>query len=525
MKLALTAAVVFVLSCQAFGKNDWSKPCLDGTCSFDVEEGPTTMGGSIEISGSPSAISDITPAAGWQVLNCTNSASSQTISLVCTDENKGCGHLFQGGAQDTVIRLPENCGSGPFVRVANHWIPDDQSTPSDVASNLTRRDGTFPQVHILQIDDDFEHTSNSSVKCSSISTSYRNLFIRHGTVSFEIRAQGDLLADAKRRKRQTGSGFENEPPVSLSQRNFLFNDNITACPQSLDGSGTSNAILAAKLTLDDTSFMITVNLVSSGTMNPPSITTISFSAPTNAEIVGVLAAQFTLQGTVDAMGVQLANSVFPSFTIGGFMTINPSFSVVSNAMGSVQLQTFFNPFINFEWDVGNLQFTYPSNFPPPTATVSTPTQQFSLLMLPAVNSNVEIAVNILFELLVQVSAFSQSVDLTVTHNLGFDMEMQATPAATGTGGNNEDVCVDIVNTFSIAVANSGPFFKAFAQANSQTAFQNANIVVSSCQTVPLGPAPQSSRLARSSLYSRDSFSCPPALPIPQSLIRLQGSFP
>lgn len=121
-------SLIFITSLfyQAYGKNDWSKACLDGTCSFHIEEGAEDTSGTIEIvliycyyfvgilaliinqSGSSSAISDITPAAGWKILDCMDSTNTQTIRLVCVDENKGCAHLFQEGAQDTVVRLPED---------------------------------------------------------------------------------------------------------------------------------------------------------------------------------------------------------------------------------------------------------------------------------------------------------------------------------------------------------------------------------------------------------------------------------
>ncbi len=48
MKFGLLT-VVLTIACQVFGKNDWSKACLDGTCSYNIEEGPTSMGGTIEI--------------------------------------------------------------------------------------------------------------------------------------------------------------------------------------------------------------------------------------------------------------------------------------------------------------------------------------------------------------------------------------------------------------------------------------------------------------------------------------------
>jgi len=176
----------------------------------------------------------------------------------------GCGHLFQDGAQDTIVRLPENCGSGPFVRVAKHWIADDQSLPSDIAARSSRRDGSSPQVHMLQIDDDFESPS-----------------ALHGVVSFEIRAQGDLRADAKRRKRQNGSGFETQT-ATIDQIFTLFNDTLVGCPafRCCNGPGAEENNHFFGGLQWSTSFTITVSVISRGTMNPASVTSLLFSART-----------------------------------------------------------------------------------------------------------------------------------------------------------------------------------------------------------------------------------------------------
>ena len=59
-------------------------------------------------SGSPTAISDLTPAAGWQILDCDANSTAQDIRVVCADPDAYCEHLFQGGAVGTIVRLPEN---------------------------------------------------------------------------------------------------------------------------------------------------------------------------------------------------------------------------------------------------------------------------------------------------------------------------------------------------------------------------------------------------------------------------------
>ena len=59
-------------------------------------------------SGSPTAVSDLTPAAGWQILDCDSNSTAQDIRAVCADPSASCEHLFQGGAVGTIVRLPEN---------------------------------------------------------------------------------------------------------------------------------------------------------------------------------------------------------------------------------------------------------------------------------------------------------------------------------------------------------------------------------------------------------------------------------
>lgn len=57
--------------------------------------------------GSPDAISDITPVAGWWIIGCDPQAEAQDIRIVCIHADR-CGHLFRNlGAQGKLVRLPE----------------------------------------------------------------------------------------------------------------------------------------------------------------------------------------------------------------------------------------------------------------------------------------------------------------------------------------------------------------------------------------------------------------------------------
>ena len=58
--------------------------------------------------GPDAAVSDITPSAGWAIIDCNLDAPDQDIRLVCQNASRGCAHVYQNGAQGTLVRLPEN---------------------------------------------------------------------------------------------------------------------------------------------------------------------------------------------------------------------------------------------------------------------------------------------------------------------------------------------------------------------------------------------------------------------------------
>ena len=57
--------------------------------------------------GSNSSISDLTAAGGWTIIDCNATSSDQEIRVVCHDPSK-CNHLHMNGAENTVVRLPDD---------------------------------------------------------------------------------------------------------------------------------------------------------------------------------------------------------------------------------------------------------------------------------------------------------------------------------------------------------------------------------------------------------------------------------
>ncbi|KAK6969319.1 hypothetical protein R3P38DRAFT_3146303 [Favolaschia claudopus] len=157
-------STAFVLGALLLGSanaaNDWKVPCVSGSCSYDLP-GTTSASGTMKIWGSSDAITDITTAAGWQIVGCNSTAMAQDIRLVCTsgsdsDPDSLCSHLYQSsGAVNKLVRLPENCGASPFARIAKSWVPEDQSLPKNVRRMLPRS-GPQPVVKALRLDTNFD---------------------------------------------------------------------------------------------------------------------------------------------------------------------------------------------------------------------------------------------------------------------------------------------------------------------------------------------------------------------------------
>jgi hypothetical protein len=90
-------------------------------------------------------LSDITSAAGWHILDCNaTSLEPQVIRLVCESEDAGCNAIHEGGAEDTVVRLPDSCGGGPFARLARIWESPDQNVPDEVRQKFRKRAAAAP---------------------------------------------------------------------------------------------------------------------------------------------------------------------------------------------------------------------------------------------------------------------------------------------------------------------------------------------------------------------------------------------
>ncbi|KAF8344984.1 hypothetical protein F5887DRAFT_1074902 [Amanita rubescens] len=148
--------VILLAFTGAYARNDWNEPCISGVCQYDLD--PSSSSGTLKIWGPHTAISDVTLAAGWHILECDEDATEQEIRLICISPSAPCSHLFSdAGPKDKIVRLPEWCGANPFARVAEVSVSTDQTLPPEFGAEFWKRDGHLQRVFTLRLDTNFHY--------------------------------------------------------------------------------------------------------------------------------------------------------------------------------------------------------------------------------------------------------------------------------------------------------------------------------------------------------------------------------
>lgn len=472
------AALLSILSLTTSARlNDWSKPCFQGSCLFDLPENESQ--GSVKIWGSPNAISDITEAAGWLILMCKSDALVQDVRLVCLNENTsaaGCDHLYQNsGPVDKIVRLPQNCGQQPFARVAKAWVPDDQTIPEAALDRIVRSDDFIPKVMALTLDVNFAAINPSQVGTVEFSIQGATT---PGPVNDNIDIHPVRRHKRGRRKRTSkhfGKRFpdfssnntQNLPPIDISQ-------DFPIISQSFQCNGNSpfavNIVSQAHV---DIHAQVAVGAVATGTIVPPKFDSFGLYVGINeASIAGVYSLRSTVAGFVDLGQLTLFQLSLPSFTIPGLLTIGPSFKIIAKT--TVNLDLGINTTIDMSYSIKNAQMYFPAG-PTTQSTIEevTPGQQpFQLSVTPSVVSSAGIAAHFIPRFEFGINALQDTSQAVVF--LDFDasagVKLQLQKPLTG---NETDVegCASAGLNLNIYFGAESDFSGLFGQTTRVSVFQ------------------------------------------------------
>ncbi|KAG6908291.1 hypothetical protein DXG01_005392 [Tephrocybe rancida] len=398
---------------------------------MDIPDSAVTSSGSLKVWGSSDAISDITTAAGWEVIGCSPDKLSQDIRLVCnSDDSKaaGCSHLYEGaGAEGKIVRLPETCGKNAFARVARSWVPDDQSIPSSVAGKIVRRDGTQPQVKALALDTNFQAVDSSKAgpvnfavrgantkgAAADIDTStvtpgrrsriYGDANIERGLFSFV----GDAIDSIKKLDTFDVNKSKTLDPFTVDKPFNLLNKQLSCPPITaslkIDVNAKANAVA-------------TIGLAASGTIVPPKVKDFSVLTSITGDIDGSVTMTATASGTLDSGKLKIFEVGIPGLDFPGVLTLGPTFEVNAQATAGLDIQADMTVGLNYHFD--NAQLTFPSN-----SNKAQSAGTLKLSVSPSVQATGKVTAHLIPSLNLKVSALGDIVNAGIFLNLDASAEM------------------------------------------------------------------------------------------------------
>lgn len=386
----------------ARASNDWRTPCI-GSCAYESGDGTKRAWSSILIDGPSQLVSDISTAAGWSIMDCdANSQDVQTIRLVCHDLDGVCDALFDGGAENTIVRLPEDCADAPFARVVSVSSSTNQTLTSKVAKRVAaakRRRSAPPEVLTVKIDYQFNliPLSRGTVSLTALATTnplqrplattqrlrralgydesdshHRRRGGHRQLVNREIRRRdlftdfvngntipAGITADAIAAKTMTTDGklgklgkSANGTTSKLGNWSKDWNKQFDVLDIS-QGFNVANVKLScpqngdipafdAKVLIDaqvDVKATVTVGFIAAGSIIPPKISKAAFTAALDGGAQASFKISADAKGTFNTGLLPLYSSGLAGLSIPGILDVGPSFSINGQGIGSIGVRT------------------------------------------------------------------------------------------------------------------------------------------------------------------------------------------
>ncbi|KAJ8496098.1 hypothetical protein ONZ45_g12593 [Pleurotus djamor] len=377
MKWAIVSVWLFVGLALAKPANDWSKPCFNGECAYDMDPS-TGNSGVLRMSGA--GITDITPAAGWIILDCDPHALEQEIRLVCSSTNHeeaGCHHVFENGAEHKVVRLPESCTEAPFLRIASATIAEDQHISTHAEQRITKRDGNNPVVHTIRVDSNwaaadvskvgvvnFDFIGSNTPDAAMMATRYSStpspLLVKQSpklskrivnTVVHVVQSTVQKLKELTSfsinpewiKKISIDTGGQMIPVYHLQAGSVHCNKGITA---TLDVSA------GGKVDAD-----VRFGLMANGSVIPPQVGSWAVYAIVNGDVDVHLSVVASVYGQLTSGRKQVAQVDVTPLQIPGIISLGPFVRLEVEAMLDVGLDVFVDAHLKYK--VNQLEFWHP----------------------------------------------------------------------------------------------------------------------------------------------------------------------
>ncbi|KAF9488995.1 hypothetical protein BDN71DRAFT_368480 [Pleurotus eryngii] len=349
----------------------------------------TGHSGALKIFGSPRAITDVTPAAGWVILDCDPHSLDQENRLVCASDDtdaSGCNHIFDhGGPEDKLVRLPESCGGGPFLRIANARVSEDQSISHHAAGKISRRDGASPTVHVIKIDSNlaaidaaktgtvsfvFAGANVPGVDGSAVGEGLdaRGLFDwisnAFNTVKNAVVNAANAVADAAKAVVKTiekATSFTINPEHLLKLQHHTPHDVVVLNAQTELPHGCANSVeISLKVEAGGSiDADVKLGLVVHGSVIPPHLGDFAVYAIVDAKVNAHLHAHAYVHGHLDTGRKELLKFPITPIQIQPIFSLGPEIRLDARAELDLAIEVDIDA--HLKYDVNKLEFWYPKD--------------------------------------------------------------------------------------------------------------------------------------------------------------------
>ncbi|KAI0661168.1 hypothetical protein C8Q70DRAFT_1130587 [Cubamyces menziesii] len=386
--------------------------------------------GSIQISGDHAAVSDITPAAGWFMASCDPSAADQDIRLVCQEPDKGCDHVFMGGAEGTVVRLPNGCGPMPFAVITRVWNHEDQSIPAVLRLEGASRGSLPPVVRGMTLSTRFSDVgmTNGNVRFSLIGASIPNVSriseieapIASGVSRRSVTAWIESsLRDIAHAHTAAIGGF-NKSTTGTSRLDYgktfaIFNETRVCQQQGVRPAfnGQFTVDVGGKV-VGNVSYGVSI----SGSILPPEVDGFGLFVGLDAVITGTLGINASLTGTLASDKIPLVIVGIPALNIPRILSIGPTFRIDAQATASIDTNLAAD--INVAYAIQGAQLFFTSHSFTHSGNFTSAPSDVNLSFSPDVTTHAQIAAHLLPSLNFGIDLLGGKAQATVHLTLDAD---------------------------------------------------------------------------------------------------------
>ncbi|OBZ79357.1 hypothetical protein A0H81_00033 [Grifola frondosa] len=474
----------------------------------------------MRISGSQSAISDLTKTAGWVILNCDANSTAQDIRAVCNDTSAGCEHLYQNGAAGTIVRLPQDCGVMPFARIAKEWTHENQSIPPNMQTSIRRRDGSTPVVRGIRLDTHFDEVDPSQNGNVTLFLQGSSIPGAAGNATIIAPSKRGLLDDIKSALESFASFDKNisaSTPLEFSEPINLFNVSVNCTQNGLVPGFAGSVSVDLDPEIDAT---ITYGVAVAGSLIPPSITEFGLFARLDGTLNGTLSLDSDLVGAIGTGQIPLFTAAIPGLD---FPNIGPTFAI--NAEADATLDASLNLDVDLAYTMSGAELFFPPSTSPSGGSFVPGDSNLKLSVSPNVTSHGTVSAH----LIPTVGFGLNAIDGLVTATVSLDLDASATlnlslqastnlNVATATNGstastnltNTElDGCVDVQTGLSVNAGATGSFFSIFDASTTVSLFSTTFDLFKKCFGSTAARRAYTGRSARAALLAkRLDITCP-----------------